>query len=195
MTQLSRRRFFTCACCASVAGLTGMSIGHSPGWAASGKHTDLSPDQALARLKEGNQSFITDAPFRRESTDRDRRIEIARGQTPFCVLVGCSDRRRTGGPRHPRHGYAPQHPLRSPNAGRRPLLFAGDAERPVPHAGGRLAWSTEGGAERQLAARAVHERRYRATAQSERLDPVDAASCPGGRLVRLQPPRHARAIR
>jgi carbonic anhydrase len=93
MTQLSRRRFVTCACCASVADLTGMSIGMTPGWAAAGKHTDLSPEQALARLKEGNQSFITDAPFRRESTDRDRRIEIARGQTPFCVLVGCSDSR------------------------------------------------------------------------------------------------------
>jgi carbonic anhydrase len=92
MTQLSRRRFVTCACCASAAGLMGMSIGHSAGWAAS-KHTDLSPEQALALLKEGNRSFTTDAPFRRESTDRDRRIEIARGQTPFCVLVGCSDSR------------------------------------------------------------------------------------------------------
>ena len=92
MPQLSRRRFITCACCASVAGLTGMSIGHSPGWAAS-KRTDLSADQALALLKEGNRSFTTDAPYRRERTDRDRRIEIARGQTPFCVLVGCSDSR------------------------------------------------------------------------------------------------------
>ena len=93
MIQLDRRRFLTCACCASVAGLTGMSLGGAPGRAASGRHTDLSADRALALLKEGNRSFTTDAPFRRESTDRDRRIEIARGQTPFCVLVGCSDSR------------------------------------------------------------------------------------------------------
>ncbi len=93
MTQLSRRRFFTCACCASVAGLTGMSMGSSPLLAAGGKHTDLLPDQALDLLKEGNRSFTTDAPFRRQATDRDRRIEIARGQTPFVVLVGCSDSR------------------------------------------------------------------------------------------------------
>ncbi len=70
-----------------------MSMGSSPLLAAGGKHTDLSPDQALDLLKEGNRSFITDAPFRRQATDRDRRIEIARGQTPFVVLVGCSDSR------------------------------------------------------------------------------------------------------
>jgi carbonic anhydrase len=93
MTKVSRRHFVSCACCASVADLTGMRLSLPPGWAAAGKHTDLSADQALAVLKEGNRSFTTDAPFRRESTDRNRRIEIAREQTPFCVLVGCSDSR------------------------------------------------------------------------------------------------------
>ena len=91
MTQLSRRRFVTCACCASAAGLMGMSIGHSAGWAAS-KHTDLSPEQALARLKEGNEQFRADAPSS-GAMGRERRAELARGQAPFCVLVGCSDSR------------------------------------------------------------------------------------------------------
>ena len=54
--------------------------------------TGLSPDQALALLKEGNQKFVTDAPFRGVQ-GRERRVEIARGQTPFAVLVGCSDSR------------------------------------------------------------------------------------------------------
>ena len=92
MSQLSRRRFVACACCASLGGLAA-SASLAPTRAAGGKHTDLSPEQALALLKQGNSSFTTDAPFRREATDRDRRIEIARGQTPFVILVGCSDSR------------------------------------------------------------------------------------------------------
>jgi carbonic anhydrase len=52
----------------------------------------MTPDQALAALKEGNDKFLTDAPYR-QANDRDRRLEIARGQTPFAVLVSCSDSR------------------------------------------------------------------------------------------------------
>ena len=54
--------------------------------------TDLTPDQALRLLKEGHERFRTDAPFR-GAQGRERRIELARGQAPFCVLVGCSDSR------------------------------------------------------------------------------------------------------
>ncbi|MBD0271437.1 MAG: carbonic anhydrase [Acetobacteraceae bacterium] len=54
--------------------------------------TDLTPSQALQRLKEGNDNYRTDAPFRGQQ-GRERRIELARGQAPFCVLVGCSDSR------------------------------------------------------------------------------------------------------
>jgi carbonic anhydrase len=52
----------------------------------------LTPDQALALLKEGNDNYRTDAPFRGPQ-GRERRVELARGQAPFCVLVGCSDSR------------------------------------------------------------------------------------------------------
>ena len=54
--------------------------------------TMLSPDQALQVLKEGNDRFVTDAPFRAVQ-GRERRVALARGQSPFCVLVGCSDSR------------------------------------------------------------------------------------------------------
>ncbi len=54
--------------------------------------TTLTPDQALRLLKEGNDHFVTEAPFR-AGQGRERRIELARGQAPFCVLVGCSDSR------------------------------------------------------------------------------------------------------
>ncbi len=54
--------------------------------------TTLTPDQALNLLKEGNNNYRTDAPFR-GAQGRERRVELARGQAPFCVLVGCSDSR------------------------------------------------------------------------------------------------------
>ena len=54
--------------------------------------TTLTSDQALRLLKEGNGQFITEAPFR-AAEGRERRVALARGQAPFCVLVGCSDSR------------------------------------------------------------------------------------------------------
>jgi carbonic anhydrase len=54
--------------------------------------TTLTPDQALRLLKEGNDNFRMEAPFR-AAQGRERRVELARGQAPFCVLVGCSDSR------------------------------------------------------------------------------------------------------
>jgi carbonic anhydrase len=54
--------------------------------------TALTPDQALQLMKEGNDNYRTDAPFR-GAQGRERRVELARGQAPFCVLVGCSDSR------------------------------------------------------------------------------------------------------
>jgi carbonic anhydrase len=52
----------------------------------------MTPDQALAALKEGNDKFVTDSPLR-SVQGRERRLEIARGQAPFAVLVSCSDSR------------------------------------------------------------------------------------------------------
>jgi carbonic anhydrase len=88
---LSRRNFLTgCVCCAGAvaAAHTGMPAA----WAADSKKTDLTADQALEVLKKGNAEFKTDAPYR-AANDRDRRQAIARGQTPFAVLVACSDSR------------------------------------------------------------------------------------------------------
>ena len=51
------------------------------------------PDQALDLLKDGNRRYLTDAPCRASGGGREQRVETARGQQPFCVLVGCSDSR------------------------------------------------------------------------------------------------------
>ena len=87
--KLSRRGFLGCACCAAVS--VGIA-GRLPAFAAEGARTNLTPDQALETLKEGNRSFKTDSPVRAVQ-GRDRRLEIARGQTPFAILVSCSDSR------------------------------------------------------------------------------------------------------
>ena len=58
--------------------------------------TAMTADQALQVLKDGNEAFRADkptSPSYKTTTRHDRRIELARGQAPFCVLVGCSDSR------------------------------------------------------------------------------------------------------
>ena len=86
---LSRRVFLGCACCAAASvGLTGIP----PAAAAEGPRTSFTPDQTLEALKEDNRSFRTDSPVR-AGQGRERRLEIARGQTPFAILVSCSDSR------------------------------------------------------------------------------------------------------
>nr|WP_137830275.1 carbonic anhydrase [Methylobacterium sp. L1A1] len=54
--------------------------------------TTLSPADALKLMKEGNENFRNEAPSL-AANGRERRLELARGQAPFCVLVGCSDSR------------------------------------------------------------------------------------------------------
>ncbi|WP_041358177.1 carbonic anhydrase [Methylorubrum extorquens] len=54
--------------------------------------TSLSPADALRLMKEGNENFRNEAPSL-AANGRERRLELARGQAPFCVLVGCSDSR------------------------------------------------------------------------------------------------------
>lgn len=86
----SKRRMFKQFCCGSVAlgaGMAGMNAQAAPG-----KKTSLTPEQALAVLKEGNEKFLTDSPLQ-SVQGRERRLEIARGQTPFAVLVSCADSR------------------------------------------------------------------------------------------------------
>lgn len=65
----------------------------SPAYADDGRTGNLTPDQALNRLKKGNADFLADKPSTKTSRDSDRRMTIARGQVPFAILVGCSDSR------------------------------------------------------------------------------------------------------
>jgi carbonic anhydrase len=85
-----RRTFLRDACCGAL-GLAGM-LASQPSLAVEGKRTNLTPDEALARMKKGNVDFLADH-VRELPRNHDRRMKIARGQTPFAVLLGCSDSR------------------------------------------------------------------------------------------------------
>ncbi|AWN50942.1 carbonic anhydrase [Methylobacterium sp. 17Sr1-1] len=92
--RLSRRHLLGCGCTlgGAIAATAALPPGLARAAAPSTKRTTMSPDQALEAMKEGNRLFKTDSPVR-SVQGRERRIEIALGQTPFCVLVSCSDSR------------------------------------------------------------------------------------------------------
>ncbi len=49
--------------------------------------------QALERLREGNRRFVSDARISDAFVSRSRRAELADGQQPFAIILGCSDSR------------------------------------------------------------------------------------------------------
>jgi len=76
---------------AGVAGACGDSSSSTS--SASATTTPVSnPDQALTRLLDGNGRFVT-GKLVHPGRDDVRRAEQAEGQTPFAVIVGCSDSR------------------------------------------------------------------------------------------------------
>jgi carbonic anhydrase len=53
----------------------------------------ISAQEALARLRTGNQRFVSDTCNRGTLSSRARRCELVTGQAPFAVILGCSDSR------------------------------------------------------------------------------------------------------
>src|ERR1700674_3745381 len=51
----------------------------------------ISAQEALERLREGNLRFVSDA--RSPDASQTRRREVAAGQEPFAIILGCSDSR------------------------------------------------------------------------------------------------------
>ena len=98
-TSHSRRDFLRHASLRSLAlagaagGLSGFTGFSESSQTAGGQRTaPLTPDESLAKLKQGNRDFLA-GKIRTASTDKERRLQLARNQTPFAVLVGCSDSR------------------------------------------------------------------------------------------------------
>jgi len=53
----------------------------------------ISAQEALERLREGNRRFVMDVRRRDTLTGQTRRRELAAGQEPFAIILGCSDSR------------------------------------------------------------------------------------------------------
>lgn len=55
--------------------------------------TNLTADEALTRLREGNQRFSSNVRSIEAMLSQARRAELAREQFPFAIILGCSDSR------------------------------------------------------------------------------------------------------
>ena len=53
----------------------------------------ISAPEALQRLQAGNRRFVAGAQSRDMITSQTRRNELAMGQEPFAIILGCSDSR------------------------------------------------------------------------------------------------------
>ena len=58
VSTLSRRSLLGCACCAPMAASLALGAGALTPAHAAGKTTDLTADQALQRLKDGNRKLM-----------------------------------------------------------------------------------------------------------------------------------------
>jgi len=53
----------------------------------------ISAQEALERLREGNQRFVSGVRSREALDNQAHRSELAAGQEPFAIILGCSDSR------------------------------------------------------------------------------------------------------
>ena len=53
----------------------------------------ISAREGLERLREGNRRFVSDIQSHKTLTSHERRSELASGQEPFAIILGCSDSR------------------------------------------------------------------------------------------------------
>lgn len=53
----------------------------------------ITATEALERLKEGNRRFVSDIKNLNSMPSHARRMELAFGQEPFAIILGCSDSR------------------------------------------------------------------------------------------------------
>ncbi|MEB3249596.1 MAG: carbonic anhydrase [Merismopediaceae bacterium] len=62
---------------------------------ASAQNQDVTPEQALTKLIEGNNRFVNQKRTNRNQS-RERLVEVAQGQAPFAAILGCADSRVPG---------------------------------------------------------------------------------------------------
>jgi carbonic anhydrase len=91
--MLNRRMFCGCAAATVFTGLPGGA--HAQGAECAvftpARQKELSPDDAIARLKAGNERFIAGKTVNCNLMQQVK--ETAKGQAPFATIVGCIDSR------------------------------------------------------------------------------------------------------
>ena len=83
---LNRRGFLSVAAAGAVVG------GFSTRGFAAAAAPSVSPDEALARLKEGNKAFLS-APQLCEADLAGQRAKVASSQAPWATVLACADSR------------------------------------------------------------------------------------------------------
>jgi carbonic anhydrase len=78
--------------CIRIAGLVILVAAFHAIVFAAGPVSNITADEALARLKAGNERFIAGQVIH-PNAGADRRTEVAKGQKPYAIVVGCSDSR------------------------------------------------------------------------------------------------------
>ena len=53
----------------------------------------IAAHDALQRLRNGNRRFVSEVRSRASLVSETRRVEVAAGQEPFAIILGCSDSR------------------------------------------------------------------------------------------------------
>jgi carbonic anhydrase len=89
---IARRRWLFSACCAGLAIATGRAAETIGSDIIDTEPYPSNANEALARLKNGNQRFIDDKP-RHAHEKASWRSLLVESQKPFATVVGCSDSR------------------------------------------------------------------------------------------------------
>ena len=88
--MIGRRHLLKYGAASLVA--VGLGAGPRAGRAASGPATTLTPDEALAALKSGNQRYLNDPQVCTLELAK-RREEVAPHQAPWATIISCADSR------------------------------------------------------------------------------------------------------
>ncbi|TAL17176.1 carbonic anhydrase [bacterium] len=75
-----------------VGGALALFLSFGPAVALASEGAAGNPDESLAKLMEGNARYVKGAMTHPDANDA-RREEVAKGQHPFAIILGCSDSR------------------------------------------------------------------------------------------------------
>jgi carbonic anhydrase len=94
-TNVSRRNLLKLSAGAIGAGVLTAGVGSNllaPETASAQKKKDITPDDALQTLLDGNDRFVK-VRRRNPNQNQSRLREVAKGQNPFASILGCADSR------------------------------------------------------------------------------------------------------